>query len=91
MVESEPGAINVYPTGDTATIQWNTTGGNHYGELDDANDATYVDTTIDDEEDIYTFDNTNLQGGYISTIKIYHRQKCAVIEKVTFRAILLEM
>ena len=74
-------AINVYPTGDTATIMWNTTGGNHYGELDDANDATYVDTGTNAFTDIYTFPTINLREGYVTNIKIYHRQKCDIIDK----------
>ena len=72
---------NTYPNADTTTIEWTTTGGNHYGELDDANDATYVDTAVDAEEDIYDFRDINLRGGYVSSLKIYYRQKCDVIDR----------
>jgi len=66
---------NVYAIGDGGTVDWDTTGGNHFGELDDANDATYVSTDANQEEEEYTFDDINLRGGYVTQIQIKARCK----------------
>ncbi|GAG87740.1 unnamed protein product, partial [marine sediment metagenome] len=73
--------VKVYPNADTATIEWTTTGGDHFGEVSDGSDLTFVDTAIDAEEDIYDYGGINLHGGYVSTIQIFYKQKCDVIDK----------
>jgi len=75
----------IHPNGDSATIEWTTTGGDHFGELDDDSDLTYVDTSVDGEEDIYTFGDFNLRGGYVTGMSIYYRQKCDTINKETIK------
>ena len=71
----------IYPNADTATIQWTSTGGDHFGELNDGNDATYVTETSDGQRDIFAFGDINLRGGYVSSLVISCRQKCNVIER----------
>ena len=68
-------APNTYATGDGGTVDWDTTGGDHFGELDDANDATYVSTDANSETEMYTFNEVNILGGYCTQIVV--KAKCS--------------
>lgn len=74
---------NTYPEGDGDTIDWDTTGGDHFGELDDANDATYVSTDANSETEMYTFGEVNILGGYCTQIVVKARCKRTVHEGQT--------
>ena len=74
-------AENITPDGDVVT-EWTTTGGNHFGEVIDDNEATYIYDDVENHNDKFDFTTLALDpefdSGEIYEIEIKVKGKCGL-------------